>query len=273
MLEFALKATAVGRAAARAGSSSCYRRVFPAGIRGSWKGPLGPSPYRFSAVCLFYLVWHDWGAGCSPISKCSLQTQVLQPVVLFWWNLAVLRQVLWVKGTVYSAHLSKKTAQNSKHGISPLALLLLYSQLLVNQGPQTHFHGAAPQLPIPPHVCISRVAPSQVHNPALALVKPHVAGDHPVLEFVEISLWPLPWKESAAPPNLALFTNLLSLVCKSLMRIQKRAGPEFTVTPIKVKVDFTFWKLWHSSASLACLILRCFSFMTWPRGCADAYWF
>lgn len=93
---------------------------------------------------------------------------------------------------MYSAHLSKKTAQNSKHGISPLALLLLYSQLLVNQSPQTHFHGAAPQLPIPPRVCISRVAPSQVRNPALALVKPHVAGDHPVLEFVEISLWPLP---------------------------------------------------------------------------------
>lgn len=40
----------------------------------------------------------------------------------------------------------------------------------------------------PESIQISRIAPSQVQNPALALIKLHVVHAYPVFQFVKLSL-------------------------------------------------------------------------------------
>ncbi|XP_050565909.1 uncharacterized protein LOC126913259 [Cygnus atratus] len=66
--------------------------------------------------------------------------------------------------------------------------LLAHIQLAVNHNPQIPLCRAALQRLVAQSVCIARVAPSQVQDPALAFVKLHVVGDRPVLQSVQISL-------------------------------------------------------------------------------------
>ena len=58
-----------------------------------------------------------------------------------------------------------------------LGTLLIHAQLSVNQDPQISFSGATLQHLISQTVHIARVVPTQLQNPALALVKLHVIGD------------------------------------------------------------------------------------------------
>lgn len=88
--------------------------------------------------------------------------------------------------------------------LPPLAMLGLVSpgqgcppwghhiQLSTDQDPQVPFHGAALQHLIPQPVHTSRVAPSQVHSPALSLDELHWVGDCLALPFVLVSLQSLP---------------------------------------------------------------------------------
>jgi len=66
--------------------------------------------------------------------------------------------------------------------------LLAHIQLAVNHNPQIPLCGAAFQRLITQSVRIARVAPSQVQDPAFALVKLRVVGDCPALPSVQISL-------------------------------------------------------------------------------------
>ena len=66
--------------------------------------------------------------------------------------------------------------------------LLAHTQLTINYNPQIPLCRAALQRLIAQSVRTARVAPSQVQDPALALVKLDAVGDHPALQSVQISL-------------------------------------------------------------------------------------
>lgn len=71
----------------------------------------------------------------------------------------------------------------------PLAARALWThvELAVDQDPQVPYHGTTLPHPILQSVHTSRVALSQVKNPALAFVKLRMVGSCPALSFIKVS--------------------------------------------------------------------------------------
>lgn len=101
------------------------------------------------------------------------------------------------------------------HGTS-FGTLFTHVQFAINQNPQIPFFGVALQTLVPQSGHISKVALSQVQNPALALITLHSIGDCSSQSRSLCKTSP-PFRKQAAPPNL-ISADLLGMTSSAASR-------------------------------------------------------
>ncbi|KAK4831485.1 hypothetical protein QYF61_017986 [Mycteria americana] len=107
-----------------------------------------------------------------------------------------------------AGHAIFDTSQDAVGLLGRLGTLLAHIQAAVNQHAQILFHQAAFQPLFPKPAALHGVAVTQVHDPALGLVKPHTIGLGPSIQPVQVPLQSLPTLQQINTPTQ------LGVVCK-----------------------------------------------------------